>query len=214
MIKIETFITGFAGWWVFAEKLSARWLVCCVASLVGVVLVIRPPALFEGGAPDTATDATSEAIGRCLNVLAALAGSIISISVKLAPDAHFLEVQHVADLALGLVLGPVLLIATGSPSELASMDVAVAACVSAFFGCAALCMFTLSFQKGAAGRVAVLNYVEVPIAYAAQVFLFGEALQWTAIVGSGLIIASSLAAALEVHGSDDSAHGSECELPM
>lgn len=195
VMKLAAFMIGFADWVAFGTKLTAHWLASCAVALVGVVLVVRPPILFGADAPEQAADVASRSLGFVLNVLAAAAGALMSISVKFAPDAHFMEVQHVADLLFAFVLCPPLVLGLGSPAELASPAVAQAGCVTACFGFGALCLFTLSFQRGSAGRVALVNYIEVPIAYAAQVFLFGTEMHWTAVLGSALIIGSAVAAA-------------------
>lgn len=196
--KLEVFILGIAAKFLFGDTLTARWWGSCIVSLFGAVLVLRPPVIFGSGVARHADESEAFAmLGACLNILAAGAGAMISILIKFAPDAHFLEVQHVADLMTGVILSPPLLATFGSFAPLLTLRVERAALVSAFFGFSALCLFTLSYQRGAASRVAVINFVDVPLAYMAQVLLFGTPVRWTAIVGSACIIVSVLVVAME-----------------
>merc|ERR1712066_898872 len=110
---------------------------------------------------DPTTDATSYLLGTCLNLLAAFVGAVITILVKFAPDAHFLEIQHTADFFAGLVFSPPLLAVAGTPAELFTLRVASAGSVMAILGISALCLFTHSYQRGDVARVSVVNYVEV-----------------------------------------------------
>ena len=117
--------------------------------------------------------------------------------VKLAPDAHFLEVQHCTDFVCGIALCPPLLFAFGTPSLLANLTVQESALLVAVFGVSAICLMILSYQLGNPGRIAVVGYLEVPCSYVAQIFVFGTAVEWSAIIGSLLIVAAAFSVARE-----------------
>lgn len=197
IVQFQVFMVGFLSRAFFGKQLSARWWIGCVVALVGVVLVIRPPFLFGGVPTDADIRAGSMSIGTCLNLLAAVFGALTNVLVKFAPDAHFLEVQHCTDFMCGVVLCPPLLLAFGTPSVLALPSVQEAVLVVAAFGVSGLCLIILSYQIGDPGRIAVVGYLEVPCAYAAQVVLFGNAVEWSAIIGSLLIIAAAFSVATE-----------------
>merc|ERR1712217_709488 len=106
------FITGIGSSILFGEKLTARWWCCGLISVVGIILVTRPPFLFGGDDKDVSYT------GLILNMLAPLVAGSLPLFVKLAPGAHFLEVQHVTDFVSGLVFSPILLFSFGNPADL------------------------------------------------------------------------------------------------
>lgn len=169
----------------------------CCGFFFGVVLVVRPPFLFGGIPANSDVGAGSVSLGTCLNILAAAFGALTNVLVKFAPEAHFLEVQHCTDFMCGVVLCPPLLLAFGTPSVLANLAVQESILIVAAFGVGGLCLVILGYQLGNPGRIAVVSYLEVPCAYVAQVVLFGNAVEWPAILGSFLIVAAAFAVVTE-----------------
>lgn len=197
IVQFQVFIVGLLSRGLFGKKLSARWWIGCVVAFFGVVLVVRPPFLFGGIPANSNVGAGSVSLGTCLNILAAAFGALTNVLVKFAPEAHFLEVQHCTDFMCGVVLCPPLLLAFGTPSVLANLAVQESILIVAAFGVGGLCLVILGYQLGNPGRIAVVSYLEVPCAYVAQVVLFGNAVEWPAILGSFLIVAAAFAVVTE-----------------
>jgi len=191
VVKSEVFVTGIMSSILFRERLTYRWWLCCCASIVGVIMVVRPPALFGG-------DDSANSYGRVLNILTPLVAGIMPCLIKLSPDAHFLEVQHTCDFFCALVFSPpMMLLVSESYGSLFQARTLSAIVGIAILGMAALCSFTLAYQQGQAGRIALIGYSEVPISYLTQVFVFGTTLELVPLAGAVLIVLSAAMSSME-----------------
>lgn len=191
IVKFEVFVCGIMSSMLFGERLSGRWWLCCCASIMGVIMVVRPPAIFGG-------DDSASLYGRCMNLLTPLVAGIMPCLIKLAPDAHFLEVQHACDFFCGLIFAPpTMMLASEAYGSLLQPRTSVAIVVVSILGMVALCSFTLAYQKGEAGRISLIGYSEVPISYIVQVFVFGTTLEIVPVAGALLIVLSAAVSSME-----------------
>lgn len=191
VVKFQCFVTGIGSHFLFGECLTSRWWACSITSLLGVVLVTQPPLLF-GSKPDT-----SSTWGLLLNMLTPLVSGSLPLFIKLAPGAHFMEVQHATDFVSGVLCSPLLLWLFGNPSELLIPKVQQEVFCIALLAMTGLCLFTASYQGGSAGRLALLGYIEVPASYLVQVFVFGGELNPLAMCGAVLITGAAIGVASE-----------------
>lgn len=185
VVKFEVFVTGLASYFVCGEKLTTRWFLCCCVSIVGVMLIARPPMIF-GGTDD------STALGRLLNVLTPLVGGILPVFIKLAKGAYFLEVTSACDFVCAVVMSPLVVYFTGTWRLLLDVSMIGSFCTVAFLGLSALSCITLAYQRGNAGSVALVGYLEVPMAYAMQVIAFGKKIEPLAALGAFVVVAASM----------------------
>jgi len=191
IVKSEVFVCGIMSSALFGERLTCRWWICCCTSIVGVILVARPPALFGG-------DDSASLYGRVLNLMTPLVAGIMPCLIKLAPDAHFLEVQHICDFFCAFVFSPpTMLLASEAYSSLLQEHTLAAIVGISILGLAALCSFTLAYQQGEAGRIALVGYSEVPISYFVQVVIFGTTLELMPLAGALLIVLSAAISSTE-----------------
>merc|ERR1711971_522794 len=117
VVKLECFVIGLLSSLCFGEQLSRRWWLCAFTALFGVVLVAQPPVIFG---QDSSGISVS---GMCLNVLACCAASAVQLVIKMAPGAHFLEVQHTTDFISGVVCTVPVMLYFGDPSEFMKTEV-------------------------------------------------------------------------------------------
>ena len=120
------------------------------------------------------------------------------LGVCMSPDAHFLEVQHICNLCCALVLSPPMMLLASESHGSSFQSRTLSAIVGiAIIGMAALCSFTLAYQQGQTGRIALIGYSEVPISYIMQVFVFGTTLKLVPLAGAVLIVLSAAMSTME-----------------
>ncbi len=182
--------TAFLAALILKERADLRvWFGSAIA-LTGVVCVVRPSFLFEGGvamSPD-------HLLGIGLALLAAMisAGSYVTVRALRKSEDPIVVVFWFALIATpagipGMVSQPVtptwlevaMLLGVGCSVQLGQM------------------LMTRALHRETAGRVAAVGYMQVVFAFAFGAILFGEPMPALAIFGAMLVIAGALVVTLD-----------------
>jgi drug/metabolite transporter (DMT)-like permease len=182
--------TAFLAALVLKEKADLRvWLGSAIA-LTGVVCVIRPSFLFQGGT----VMSPEHLLGIGLALLAAMisAGSYVTVRALRKSEDPIVVVFWFALIATpagipGMVTQPVwptwlevaMLIGVGCSVQLGQM------------------LMTRALHRETAGRVAAVGYMQVVFAFLFGAIFFGEPMPAVAVAGALLVIAGALVVTLD-----------------
>ncbi|XP_052126325.1 solute carrier family 35 member G1-like isoform X2 [Frankliniella occidentalis] len=182
-----------------------RTLVVCML-LTGVVLISKPPFLFQGssGLPAAAhapkEAVTYDVVGYACALLATLftAGNIVIM--RKCKDVHFSVVVLTLS-AWSLVLSGGLLAYMGPrqgdirlPHGLWQWGLVA---MVAAFGLSGQLLVARALSMEGAGKVAVTRSLDIVLAFAIQVLGFGEVPDWMSVTGAGLVLVCVLGMGLE-----------------
>ena len=181
-------LTGVLGALLLKEAYSVLDGITAVTSMVGVVLVAQPVAIFGGVA-------TSEidpfAVVVCL--FGAVTSALAYITVRqLGPSADPLVVTLYFS-AVGSVVAPVLLLLFQHPIPLASWEDAGLFLVVGLFGWAGQVLLNKGIQNAPVGLATCMRYSDIIIAMVYQSTLLGSPPGWLKIGGAALIMSSIVA---------------------
>jgi drug/metabolite transporter (DMT)-like permease len=166
---------------VLREKTSPASALAIALALAGVVLVVRPAALFggaEGGAPGAGTTAA-------VAVLAAFFTSIAMMLLRrIGPRETPESVAFHFSLFAALVMGAI------GASDLRVPEARDAACMVAAGLCAGFAQLamTRAYALERAARVSAMSYLAVVVSALLGAAVLGESPTATALVGMGLVV--------------------------
>ena len=169
----------------FRERLTRRQLVCFAGATAGLVLVIRPGGLPEGGQH-------FKGIAFGLGAAALYAGVILmnkSIRRVSGMDRTLLQFA-----AATLVLLPYALLTGGAPlKDLPPLGWLCLLAVGALHSCAGYVMYFSALRDLPGQEVAVLSYIDPLVAVVVSVTLLREPLAPVQAVGGAVLLAFTLA---------------------
>jgi drug/metabolite transporter (DMT)-like permease len=193
--------TAAAGAVLLKEKIYFSQALASVVSLVGVVLIARPPILFGNGSMSLvmshSTRSEGAAAERMLAVGAALVGVlgitggmiIIRTIGKRAHPMHVLASYSMHCWLCAVFAMIVLKIPFIVPSRLNEF---VLLLLVGIFGFAGQCFFTMGVQRETATRASMTYYIQIVFAMIFERIFFHSSPSWLSIFGSILIVSSAL----------------------
>lgn len=199
-------VTGITAAVILGEPFSAREAVAGTGSLLGVLLIAKPSFLFgirdEGNVPSSGggdtppiddSDGTPRSNQRLIGVIIALLGvcSTSGAWVSLRKIGRSASTYHsISWFALcSWVFSLVGMAATGSPFVWPdSWLSAIFLCSVGTFSLGAQVFQTIGLQREAAGRAAVMSYLQIIFATLFQLVIIGTPLELLSVVGSVLIL--------------------------
>ncbi|KAK2462408.1 hypothetical protein APHAL10511_005714 [Amanita phalloides] len=197
--------TAIAGALFLREKFRPSQALAGVVSLLGVVLIARPPSLFgtlTGTSDSIITDViTSEskvtptrrmiAVGVALIGVLGLTGAYISISAigKRAHALHTMAYFSIICFVMSTIGMIFMRIPVVIPSRLDWMALLLMFCI---FGFVAQVFLTMGLQREAAGRASMGVYTKIVFATIFQRIFFHTTPPWLSIIGIYLILSSAL----------------------
>ncbi|KAM6499708.1 integral membrane protein DUF6 [Amanita muscaria] len=204
--------TAAAGAIFLKESFRLSQALAGVVSLVGVVLIARPPFLFKGNsistdapippipAIDTFSDEESAgmrliAVGIALVGVLGMTGAFVTIRA-VGTRAHILHIlgsfasQSVIATALGMVI-------TKTPFVVSSrLEWFSLLLMVVIFGLVAQVLITMGFQRETAGRASMAVYTQIVFAMIFQLIIFHTYPSRLSILGTVLILSSALYVAM------------------
>jgi len=208
--------TVAAGALFLKESFRGSQALAGIVSLVGVILIARPPVLFGDGHPPVHaphTDIVSifkeaSAAERTLAIGSALVG-VLGISSGfifiriIGKRAHPMHVIACHSMYCG-IFATIAMIAKNIPFITPSrLDELAHLLLIGVFGLVGQCLLTMGIQREAAGRASMASYTQIVFATIFQRTLFHTSPPWLSILGSFLIVSSALYIAL----TKESSHG-------
>ncbi|KAK2462192.1 hypothetical protein APHAL10511_005780 [Amanita phalloides] len=197
---VLTFLTPLCstaiGCWLLKERLAVREVVAMVVSLVGVVLIARPPFLF-GGRGSSENEGDVSGGQRMISVGAALIGvagvtgeyTLIRAIGKRAHPLHniaYLSAFCVLSSSVGMVVSRT---RVSIPTRWSFAFLLV---LVGLFGLFAQMLMTMGFQREAVGRAAMGVYTGIVYALILGKVVFGNVPGPLSIVGTVLILGSAV----------------------
>lgn len=190
VVYLHPIMCGIAARYFLGEKLGWPFWAQALLSFTGVGLVANP-----------STPGSSSAHGPVdyRGVLLALFSSCCFATgnclVRLLPAVHPLETQVFSDSLIGLVVMPVMLLASGNASDWSTWNIDRVALLGCFVisGLGTSFLAIAGFKMAQAVKAALFMYLEVPSAFAMQVLFFGQAPTTGTVLGASCITIAALA---------------------
>ena len=171
----------------FPEKLGKLGVVLTFVALVGTVFITQPPILFGSSLSVNQLPFSTRIFGILWAALSAVATSICIVAIrKLGPEVHFSKsVLYFS--WVGVVFTLIYLGITGKPflTCFHSLPLLVGGSFLLFL---AQCFMTLAYQREIAGRIALVQTLEVPLAFLLEYFILGTAPSFYSFIGAALIL--------------------------
>ena len=167
------------------EKIAVFDVCCLLACFAGAILIVKPDFIFNAGGVPSGNPNNSFFF--ILVIIAALFKAIEDVIIRnVGKDVNFLIFPFMYSL-LGMILFPIPMFVFDSvyPS-FSFFDVVIIFLIG-------LCTFlymsfmALGFQNESAGRVSMVNYLQVALMYVSDLCLFDKKLQILDLVGTCLI---------------------------
>ncbi|KIL58907.1 hypothetical protein M378DRAFT_15176 [Amanita muscaria Koide BX008] len=191
LVYISPLCTVLASAVFLKEKLHHSQAIAGGVSLVGVILIARPPFLF-GGAPSLIPDAQ-----RMIGVVSALVGvfGIVGgyVTVRgMGKRVH--PVQVLAHYAIYCIFVAIIgMIVTKTPFVIPSrLDWFAILLLIGVFGFVAQILLTMGFQRETAGRASLALYTQIVFANILQVIVFHKAPPVFSVIGTCLILSAAI----------------------
>ena len=204
--------TGILGFIFLGEKVARADLALTLASVVGVVMVVRPDAIFgarDGGAAE-ADPAAGSTGAHTLGLVAAVCGSLVSAFVyiairKVGPGVNPLVLVCYMGLA-GILLGPfgALVQTFVWPASVASWAILLFVGVTSFVG---QILFNAGVQIEKAGPASMIRNLDVAFSFFWQMIVQGIAPSPWSVLGAVIISASVVAMGVRKWRADKQAEG-------
>lgn len=178
---------------VFRDRITPLKLVCLLLSFAGVVLVMRPAVIFgdETLVSDISrADPMKHTIGIAFALLASLSQACIYIYIKISKDYQIpsvtLQLYHTAINASFCILGKAAMQEiSGDYTILVFMMAAGAGVIGSNAG-GVIENFAFSYEPSAS-KLSVITYAQVPIAYIADILIFGMQMSLISFLGLLLV---------------------------
>ncbi|CAO1620477.1 unnamed protein product [Jaminaea pallidilutea] len=201
--------TGATAAVLLGEPFSVREAVAGVGSLLGVLLIAKPSALFgdnssskipsSGGGDTPPIDDDDQSSGRASNHVvgivvallgvASMSGAWISLRKIGRSASTYHSIAYFSLCSWGLSL--VGMIATREPFVIPTSWTAMFLLITVgLFSLLAQVFQTVGLQRETAGRAATMSYLQILFATAFQVLVVGTPLEFLSILGSVLILAN------------------------
>lgn len=192
IVYLHPIVCGILARQFLSETLGHAFWIQAAVSCLGVCLVASAQ---DSSSPSSFSEWSEEFQGVALATFACFCFAIGNCLVRLLPGAHPLEVQVYTDSFIGLIVMPVLLVASGSVYDWTSWntDRVVKLCCFTAFGLGTSFLAINGFKMAPATKAALFMYVEVPIAFAMQVLFFGESPTGQTILGAACITLAAIA---------------------
>jgi drug/metabolite transporter (DMT)-like permease len=162
--------------------------VCCITCFIGVVLIVRPDFIF-----DSDRQKESKNFYFLLVILSALIKACEDVSTRfLGKEIHFQSINLFYS-SMGMLIFPSILIILHS--QMPSFTV-FEYLIFFFTGLSAWLyqtFATLAFQNENAGRVSIINYLQVDFMYIIDITVFHKQLILTDLIGTLLIFSFNFA---------------------
>lgn len=190
IVYLHPVACGLLAWQFLGEDLNKPFWMQAGASFVGVSIVADAWALLGAGPPPGG----HLYLGVSLAVSSCFCFACDNALVRGLPAVHPLEVQVFSDSILGLIFMPIVLLASGAGEDWSSWGGREVGLLAAFtaFGLSTSFLAIMGFRLAPASKAALFMYLEVPSAFAMQIFVFEAPLRVNALVGALLITAASL----------------------
>ena len=181
--SLECFICKF---FIFVEKLGKLGVVLTLIAFVGTVFITQPPFIFGSQGQGQIPFAT-----RIFGVLWAAVSSIATavcfvVIRKLGPAVHFSKSVFYFSW-IGVVFTLMYLGITGKPFLTCFQSLPLLAGGS-FLLFLAQCFLTLAYQREIAGRIALVQTTEVPLAFLLEYCILGTTPSLYSFIGAALIL--------------------------
>jgi len=197
--------TAIAGALFLNENFRRSQALAGVVSLVGVVLIARPPFLFGGlggkisdGVTLTSNGTPTErmiAVGVALFGILGATGTYTSIRA-IGKRAHALHIMSYFSL-LCVIVASIAMVVTRTPFVIPSrLDWFSLLILIGIFGFIAQVLLTMGLQRETAGRATMAVYTQIVFATIFQRIFFNTTPPWLSIIGTILILSSALYVAL------------------
>lgn len=158
------------------ERVGIRRGLAVVVGLCGVIIVLQPGV-------------TAFSLGHLAGLVAAVCGALNAVIMrKIGPAERSVVLLLYPMMANVVVMGAILpFVYKPMPGQ----DL-LAAAVIAVFALAATWLLILAYRQATAATVAPMQYSQIIWAVFFGAVFFDEALEWSTVIGSGVIIASGL----------------------
>ncbi len=174
------------------EKIGFFDVCCLIASFIGAILIVKPDFIFDENTVITLNKSKPPTVphNSCLFtlvIIAALSKSIEDVIIRnIGKDVNFLIFPIIYSL-MGIILFPIpmFIFDTNYPS-FSIFDVIIIFLV-ALFSFLYMSFMALGFQNESAGRVSMVNYLQVALMYISDLCMFDKKLQLLDLVGTCLI---------------------------
>ncbi|KAL5522116.1 hypothetical protein ACEPAF_1973 [Sanghuangporus sanghuang] len=192
--------TAVVAYFFLGEPLRLREVLAGVISLIGVVLIAHPEALF-GSEPGTKSYSEGTPVERLIAVSVALVGVLGASGAYTAiraigNRAHAMRAMSYFSLWCVIVSTIGIIVTRESiviPTRLIWLALLI---LIGIFGFVAQMLLTLGFQRGAAGRSAMAIYVQMIFAIALERIFFRTVPSILSVTGIAIIMGSAIFVAL------------------
>ncbi|KIJ58327.1 hypothetical protein HYDPIDRAFT_37927 [Hydnomerulius pinastri MD-312] len=193
------FTTALAGYLILKETYSKREAIGGVCSLVGVILIARPPFLFgNGGDASSTSDVVSDitpferlrAVGSALIGVAGGTATLISMRA-IGKRAHPMHVMTFFSFWC-VVVGAATMMVIDEPVVFPmTWQWIVLLLVIGLLGVAAQILLTMGLQRETATRSAMGSYCQLLFAAVLQFVVFGTVPSLSSLAGAAIIMAAA-----------------------
>ncbi|KAF8723820.1 hypothetical protein AX14_009146 [Amanita brunnescens Koide BX004] len=213
--------TAIGGSFLLKEKFSKREALASIVSLLGVVLIARPPFIFDyilhhnENDLRTAIESSVRMVAVCVSLIGVVgdAGAYISIRA-IGKRAHYFHTMAYFSL-WSIIVSSVVLIVTGTsiviPKQMLSLGMLA---LIGIFGFIAQTLMTIGYQIEAAGRASMGIYSQMIFGVILERLVFGTVPVILSILGTCLIMGSALYITMtKVREADDSGNDRQIVSP-
>lgn len=187
LVYLHPIMCGLLARYFLHEKLGRLFWAQAVLSCFGV--------WFVANADDISQSHSTDVRGVVLAMLSCCCFATGNCLVRFLPAVvHPLEVQVYTDSLIGLFVMPVLLVVSGSAGDWGTWNVDRAALLAVFtaFGLGTSFLAIAGFKMAPATKAALFMYLEVPSAFAVQVFFFSQVPTTSTLLGATCITFAAL----------------------
>jgi len=200
--------TALFGWILLGEPVPPSVIACMGSSMVGVILVTQPSFLFGNinGEEEYTEDMAAYDLGMGYAFLSAAVGGMLPVLVRKSKECHWATVEHATALYSTAIFTPAALGMMALTHDAADSDADDESSTDlwegildprallllglvALVGFGGLGLQTYGYQREAAARASVMNFLEIPFSYVLQYLMFGDLL--TPLQGFGMLLVIS-----------------------
>jgi len=171
----------------FPENLGKLGIVLTLIAFVGTVFITQPPFLFGRRLNENQLPFSTRIFGILWAVLSSTATAICFVAIrKLGSAVHFSKSVFYFSW-VGVVFTLIYLGITAKPLLTCFQNLPLLAGGS-FLLFIAQCFLTLAYQREIAGRIAIVQTIEVPLAFLLEYFILGTVPSLYSFIGASLIL--------------------------
>lgn len=202
---LEPLMAIYAAHLILGERLPPWYILipATILAVCGLLLVSQPPFLTNLFSDADEEEETSVS-GVVATVLSAVGWTITILLIRTSQKVHFLQLEIAATIMTSVVMGPLVMILNRyviDDSMIGDWDMAdwdfswsglLGVILMGCFGFTNLAFLNIGYQLADAALVGWMEYLQIPISYLYQTFIFGDTPNTFEIVGAVAVTVGSI----------------------